>query len=151
MMKRPPQRRRTEAEKAAAMDAAAVSIEAVLNPTRTTKRRNPADSVVTVGAGRGFIVTAHTVRLAQDPKTGKWASFKRPQSLIVTAAHCLPHFPPCHGASYTVERTYPNLIGPLGEAPTVWGECLFAYPIADIAVLDGPDGQDLFQECPTTT
>jgi hypothetical protein len=49
--------------------------------------------------------------------------------------------------SYTEERTYKNLIGPLGEAPSVWAECLFADPIADIAVLCEPDGQALFDQC----
>jgi hypothetical protein len=64
--------------------------------------------------------------------------------LVVTAAHCLPHFPPCHGASYLEERTYGKLLGPLGDKPTVWAECLCADPIADIAVLGSPDNQALF-------
>jgi trypsin-like peptidase len=85
-------------------------------------------AVLTVGDGRGFVVTS------------------RGQRIIITAAHCLPHFPPCHGASYLEERTYANLLGPLGEAPAVWTECLFADPIADIAVLGSPDDQALFEE-----
>jgi hypothetical protein len=42
------------------------------------------------------------------------------------------------------EKTYRNLLGPLGKAePTVWAECLFFDPIADIAVLGSPDNQEL--------
>ena len=86
-------------------------------------------AVVTVGHGRGFIIEADN------------------QRLVITAAHCLPHFPPCHGASYTEERTYPDFIGPLGEsAPKVWAECLFADPVGDIAVLGSPDDQALYDE-----
>src|ERR1700676_4429023 len=64
----------------------------------------------------------------------------------VTAAHCSPFFPPCHGASYTEERTYQALLAPLGSEPSVWAECLFADPIADLAVLGSPDNQVLFDE-----
>lgn len=82
-------------------------------------------AVITVGKGRGFIIDC-------DPR------------LIVTAAHCLPHLPPAHGASYTEERTYQNLMGHIGEAQqTIWGECLFADPVADIAVIGEPGDQEL--------
>jgi hypothetical protein len=85
-------------------------------------------AVVTVGqGGRGFIVAG-------------------PRHSKLTAAHCLPHFPPAHPASYVEERTYASLLGPLGETPTVWAECLFADPIADIAVLGEPDDQTLCDE-----
>jgi len=41
--------------------------------------------------------------------------------------------------SYTEERTYPNLLGPLGKTePMVWAECLFGDPVADIAILGQP-------------
>jgi len=51
------------------------------------------------------------------------------------------------GGSYTAERTYQNLIGPLDDpTPKVWAECLFADPVGDIAVLGSPDGQELFNE-----
>jgi hypothetical protein len=50
---------------------------------------------------------------------------------VITAAHCLPHQPPAHGALGLEERTYQNLLGPLGER-TVWAELLFADPIADL-------------------
>ena len=32
-----------------------------------------------------------------------------------------------------------NVLGPLDQKPTVWAECLFADPIAGIAVLGEPD------------
>ena len=77
-------------------------------------------AVVTVGDGRGFVIK------------------HRHDRLVVTAAHCLPRFPPCHGASYLEERTYSELLAPLGDDLAVWAECLFADPIADIAVLGSP-------------
>jgi hypothetical protein len=76
-------------------------------------------SVITVGAGRGFVIEGERHRL------------------VITAAHCLPFFPPCASISHREERTYEALLGPLGDQPTVWTECLFADPIGDIAVL-GP-------------
>ncbi len=88
-------------------------------------------AVVTVGTGRGFVVQS-TVGVRDR--------------LIITAAHCLPFFPPCHGASYTEERTYQSLLASLGAEPSVWAECLFADPIGDVAVLGPPDGQELFDE-----
>ncbi len=92
------------------------------------KRNQAKSAVVTVGEGRGFVV-----KYAHD-------------RLVVTAAHCLPFFPPCHGASYLAERTYGALLAPLGREPAVCAECLFADPIADIAVLGSPDNQDLWDE-----
>lgn len=86
-------------------------------------------AVVRVNGGRGFIIEADKRRL------------------VITAAHCLPTPPPCHGGSYTEERTYAKLLGKLGGSePTVWAECLFADPIADIAVLGSPDNQALYDE-----
>ena len=89
-------------------------------------------AVLRVGDGRGFVVTAN---------------FTFPKRVIITAAHCLPHFPPCQAFSYLEERTYQKLLGPLGGDTTVWAECLFADPIADIAVVGAPDGQVLPEEC----
>ena len=67
-----------------------------------------AASVVRVGHGRGFVV-----------KGGyEW------DRLIITAAHCLPHFPRPHPAGYLAERTYQPILGPLGEKPTVWAGLL---------------------------
>lgn len=83
-------------------------------------------AIVRVGkGGRGFFVLT------------------REGSLVITAAHCLPSLPPPHPSSYTVERTYAQLLGPLGHRPTIWAECLFADPVADIAVLAEPDSQVL--------
>jgi trypsin-like peptidase len=85
--------------------------------------------VLRVGAGRGFLVEAKHERL------------------VITAAHCLPELPPPHSMSYTEERTYPNLLGPLGKTePMVWAECLFGDPVADIAILSTPDRQELYDQ-----
>jgi hypothetical protein len=83
-------------------------------------------SVVTVGGGRGFVVET-----------------EREERLIVTAGHCLPQLPPSHPASRLEERTFAKLIGKLGAKPTVWVECVFVDPVADIAVLSSPDSQAL--------
>jgi hypothetical protein len=93
-------------------------------------------AVITVGDGRGFVVEA---RPRTFPFTGR-------KPLVVTAAHCLPRQPPAHAASYLYERTYGNLLGALGEKPHVWAECLFADPVADIAVLGEPDNQELDEQ-----
>ena len=84
--------------------------------------------LVKVGDGRGFVVQADRHRL------------------VITAAHCLPRFPPCHGAMDISQRTYDNLLGPLDSEPNVWAECLFADPVADIAVFGTPDNQELYDE-----
>jgi hypothetical protein len=87
------------------------------------------NAVVRVGDGQGFIVEIDH------------------QRLIITAAHCLPDLPPAHGGSNMEERTYAALLGRLDEpASTVWAECLFADPVADIAVLGSPDNQTLYDE-----
>jgi hypothetical protein len=80
------------------------------------------DKSIRVGDGRGFIV--------EDP---------RHHSLVITASHCLPNLPP-------PERTYANLLGPLGGEPTVWAEVLFVDPVANIAVLGAPASQELHDE-----
>jgi hypothetical protein len=52
--------------------------------------------------------------------------------------------------------TYEALLGPLGQEPTVWAECVCAESTTDIAVLSAPDGQklceqaDAFEELVTT-
>ena len=91
-------------------------------------------AIVTVGEGRGFVVEVYPA----------WARSAR--RLVVTAAHCLPSFPPCASISYLEERTYRGLLGPLGEKPTVWAECLFADRVGDIAALGEPDNQALSEE-----
>jgi hypothetical protein len=86
-------------------------------------------AVIIVGPGRGFVV--------EHEREGRF---------VITAAHCLPFFPPCFSATHLEERTYQRLLGPLGGDATVSAECLFVDPIADIAVLGSPDSQALFQE-----
>ena len=81
-----------------------------------------------VGEGRGFVVE------------------RRRERLVVTAAHCLPFFPPAHPGSYLEERTYRDLLAPLGAVHTVSAECVFVDPIADLAVLGSPDNQALYDE-----
>jgi hypothetical protein len=92
-------------------------------------------AVVRVGYGRGFVVEHHHNRV------------------VITASHCLPTdsagrliLPPSHPGRYLEEGTYQKLLGPLGGEPTVWAECLFADPIADIAVLGSPDNQTLSEQ-----
>ncbi len=82
------------------------------------------EAIIRVGEGRGFLVSQ-----------GPWPH------AVITAAHCLPNLPPAHPASYVYERTYQNLLGPIGGALTLWAECVFVDPIADLAVLMTPDGQ----------
>jgi len=98
-----------------------------------------AGSVITVDKGRGFIIEHRTMFDFGD-------GFKRlRRKLVVTASHCLPHAPkmPCY--SYQ-EATYANLLGPLGEEPSVWAECLFFDPVSDLAILGEPDNQELGEE-----
>jgi hypothetical protein len=84
-------------------------------------QRQAQRAVITVGEGRGFVVEG------------------RRDYLVITTGHCLPFVPPCDAYASCKERTYPNLLGPLGEAPTVSAECQFINPVADIAVLGPPD------------
>jgi len=91
-------------------------------------------AVVRVDGGRGFVI-----------ETKDW------DRLVVTAAHRLqsggePYLPQPHGMSNLEERTYANLLGPLGGELTVWAECLFVDPVADLAVLGSPDGQAFWEE-----
>jgi hypothetical protein len=95
-------------------------------------------AVVSVWKGRGFIVAGRKQWIPGGPFVE--------ERFILTAAHCLPSFPPCASISLTQDRTYPSLIGPLGKRKRVWAECLFADPIGDIAVLGPPDNQELSEE-----
>jgi hypothetical protein len=97
-----------------------------------SKRQKAKSAVITVGEGRGFVVNGRAY-FADGPH----------DRLIITAAHCLPFFPPCSSAAYLEEKTYKSLLGPIGSEPTVWAECLFADPIADIVILGRPDDQVL--------
>lgn len=101
-------------------------------------RTKPEESILRVGGGRGFVV--------HDGESG--------DPIIVTAAHCLPTIElengrhvltiPPHRASYAHERAFP-LVGPLGGEPSYWVECLFAAPIADVALLGEPDHQHVYR------
>jgi len=66
--------------------------------------------------------------------------------VVITAAHCLPRFPPCASILHDAERIYEALLGPIGQDPTASAECLFLDPIGDIAVLGPPDDQTLYNE-----
>jgi Trypsin-like peptidase domain len=100
-----------------------------LNQGHAWRRIKPNARVLTVGDGRGFVVTC------------------RGERLVVTAAHCLPFFPPPFAGSGLEDRTYKGLLAPLGSSErAVWGECLFADPVADIAVLGSPDNQALYEQ-----
>jgi hypothetical protein len=72
--------------------------------------------------------------------------FDYPKRLFITGAHCLPEMPPPHPAMYLEEKTFRDLLGPLGERPSITAEALFADPIADLAVLGPPDDQELFEQ-----
>ena len=99
-------------------------------PSPATPPTWASEAFVKVGGGRGFLVAA--------PHHSVW---------VVTAAHCLWRLPPAHPASYTAERTYARLLGPWGKRkPSVFAECLFVDPVADLAVLSEPDSQDLSAE-----
>jgi hypothetical protein len=82
-------------------------------------------AVIKVGDGRGF--------LARPSDEG--------ETLIITAAHCLPFFPPCLSFSGPEERFYPSLLGRLGSNASVGARCRFVDPIGDIAILGRPDDQ----------
>jgi hypothetical protein len=119
-------------------------------------------AIVRVGGGRGFIVEASwRLPVTQVPVPdldghGNVISSShvdiikpaiRRERLIVTAAHCLQNLPPAHGMSYVKERTYGNVLGPLGaKKASIWAECVFADPVSDLAVLAGPDNQELGDE-----
>jgi hypothetical protein len=103
---------------------------------QSTQPLSRTNAVIRVGEGRGFIV-----KDAGEARLGR-----RDERIVITAAHCLPKFPPCHAAFSDCERTYKALLGPLGQEPTVWAECLFADPVADIAVLGEPSHDDLLEQ-----
>jgi len=98
--------------------------------------------VVRVGDGRGFICE-YRISTEGLPRlrTARWRKFLV-RRVIMTAAHCLRNLPPAHPFSNTEERTFPKLISTLdGSRKDIWVECLYADPVADIAVLGQPDGQ----------
>ena len=85
------------------------------------------NAILRVGKGRGFVVNCCNY-------------LRRPEPVVITAAHCLPRkLPPPHPMRYAEEATYPRLLGPLDGKRTAWAACLFVDPVADIAVLGKPD------------
>ncbi len=99
-------------------------------PIRGMNQVNPA-SIVKVGGGRGFIVECR----AKLPPVRHLRRFVT-RRLVITAAHCLGKLPPATAAAFFYERTYKSLLGHLdGSKKDIWAECLFADPVADIAVL----------------
>jgi hypothetical protein len=98
-----------------------------------TALRKAKQSIITVDAGRGFVIGCRNHYGCTD-------------SLVVTAAHCLPSLPRPHAGGELSERTYADLLGPIGTNPTVSAECLFADLIADVAVLGCPDDQALISQ-----
>ncbi len=100
--------------------------------------------VVKVGEGRGFIIEYRVktppVKFPHGLKPLRFVKHRA----VVTAAHCLPKLPPAHAGAFRSEKTYKNLLGSLdGSKKDIQAECLFADPIADIAVLGCPDEQEL--------
>lgn len=100
--------------------------KAMGRPQRVFDRARATHGVVRVRYGRGFVIKG---------------------GYVITAAHCLRRLPRlgarCAGGA---ELTYKHLLGKLGGRATVWAECVFADPIADIAVLQSPDDQELREE-----
>src|SRR5882724_2803964 len=96
-------------------------------PSENVKR-----TVVYVGDGRGFIVSAGESRY------------------VLTAAHCLPHskLPRPHLANSIPELTFPKIIGPLASKhQTIWAElCAFSLT-DDLAAFSEPDRQELYDQC----
>ncbi len=91
-------------------------------------------AVLNVGDGRGF-VAQHQNYIGVVER------------IILTAAHCIAHalrvdgkcgLPPCHPFRHSGEVTYPDLLGPLGEKPTIWATCPHVDPMTDIVVLWSP-------------
>lgn len=107
--------------------------------------------LVKVGGGRGFIIE-YRRRIPRDtvPRLAgmQLRSFVT-ERLIVTAAHCLPKFPPPHSFS-DWDRTYKNLVATLdGSKKGIWVQCIFCDPVADVAILDCPDDQELYEQADT--
>lgn len=81
------------------------------------------NGLVAVAHGRGFVVAAAGERF------------------VVTAGHCLPQLPPCASFTPPDEKTYADLLGPVGSKPNVWAECVFVDLVSDLAVLRAPDAR----------
>ena len=75
-------------------------------------------AVLRVGDGRGFVVSSRN-------------SIGGHERIVITAAHCLPSFPPCAPAADLEAYTYRDLLGPPNASPTVWAKCVFVDPRVD--------------------
>src|SRR5262249_35422943 len=62
---------------------------------------------------------------------------------VITAAHCVPpDVPPRDDAqAFDAWQLTCQLLARLGEEPSVWCQCVFLDPVADIAVLSAPSEQ----------
>jgi hypothetical protein len=112
-----------------------------------TKHPNPS-CVLKVGGGRGFVIVDQ-IRVFRDSETvpSRRRSHSVKSRLVVTAAHCLPNLPPANPYPHPKERICEDLLSSFdGAKNKVWSECLFADPVADIAVLGCPDEQNLQEE-----
>ena len=63
-------------------------------------------AVLRVGDGRGFVVSSRN-------------SIGGHERIVITAAHCLPSFPPCAPAADLEAYTYRDLLGPLNASIAV--------------------------------
>jgi S1-C subfamily serine protease len=88
-------------------------------------------AIIQIGTGgRGFIVSAGEHR-----------------RYIITAAHCLPHFPEPHLANSANELSYPDILSALGKPKRkVWAELVEFNSVSDFAVFGAPDSQTLWEE-----
>jgi hypothetical protein len=100
------------------------------------------NGVVRVGYGRGFVME----RRVYFDFGGDKGYRKLRRKVVVTASHCLPYTPKVMSGIDHHLATYAKLLAPLGEEPSVWTECLFFDPVADVAVLGEPDNQGLPDE-----
>jgi len=116
-----------------------------------TKYPNPSCVVKVggVGGGRGFVIEHRICVNNPDFETVQSPErfYSVTRRLVITAAHCLPNLPLAHAYPNPEERFYQDLLGSLdGTKSKVCSECLFADPVADIAVLGCPDEQRLVEE-----
>ena len=79
--------------------------------------RSITPAVLQVGNGRGFVIAVGGLHY------------------VVTAGHCLGTLPEAYAAREYFEATQEDFLGPLGGPRSVWAECVFIDPVADIAVL----------------